>query len=118
MPSTYRVRVAVMLVMLICLYSFNGALAFQAKTKSAVTLTTINRISTKTEGGQVAAVIEADGPLTYKAFSLDKPERVVLDITGVHSVIPEKAIEVSSDKLERIRVGAQDSNGLRIVFDV
>lgn len=118
MPSSYRVRVAAVLALLLCLGTLRGAVAFETKTKSAGSLTTISRITTKNENGQIAAIIEADGPLTYKTFSLHKPERVVLDLTGARSAIQEKGIEVSSQRLERIRVGAQDSNGVRIVFDV
>lgn len=118
MPSSYRVRVAAVLALLLCLSTVRGAAAYETKTKSAASLTTISKISTKSENGQVAAVINADGPLVYKTFSLHNPERVVMDITNVRSLIADKAIEVTQGKLERIRVGAQDANGLRIVFDV
>jgi type IV pilus assembly protein PilQ len=71
----------------------------------------------KNENGQVAAIIKADGQLTYKTFSLHNPERIVMDIASAHSTIVEKTLRVSTGTLEQIRIGAQD-NGLRIVFDL
>lgn len=118
MPRSYRIRVAVVLALLLCLGTIRGTVALEAKTKSTGALTTISRISTKQDNGQFAATIETDGPVTYKSFSLHSPERVVVDITGARTAISEKGIEVNSNNVTRIRVGAQDSNSVRIVFDV
>jgi type IV pilus assembly protein PilQ len=103
--------------MLLFLGTVKGTFAYETKAKSAVSLTTINNITTKTENGRIAAIIQADGPLTYKVFALHSPERVVMDITGASSNIA-KNIESVSDKLLGVRVGSQASNDLRIVFDL
>lgn len=116
MPRDYRVRAAVIIAILLFLGSLKGTFAYETKAKSAVSLTTINNIITKAENGRVAAIIQADGPLTYKVFSLHSPERVVMDITGAHAAVA-KNIESVSDKLISVRVGTQ-SNDLRIVFDL
>lgn len=117
MPRDYRVRAAVIIAMLLFLGTVKGTFAYETKAKSAVSLTTINNITTKTENGRIAAIIQADGPLTYKVFALHSPERVVMDITGASSNIA-KNIDSISDKLLGIRVGSQASNDLRIVFDL
>lgn len=78
--------------------------------------TVISRVSAKSEGGQTVAYVEADGALSYKTFSLHNPERVVLDVANVRANA-DRVIEVNSDKVERIRVGVQDTKGVRIVFD-
>lgn len=117
MPRDYRVRAAVIIAMLLFLGTVKGTFAYETKAKSAVSLTTINNITTKTENGRIAAIIQADGPLTYKVFALHSPERVVMDITGASSNIA-KNIESVSDKLLGVRVGSQASNDLRIVFDL
>lgn len=117
MPRDYRVRVAVVLAMLLFMGTLNGTFAYETKAKSAVSLTTINSITTKTENGRVAAIIQADGQLSYKVFTLHSPERVVLDISGAVNAI-KKDINTSSDKITNIRVGTQSTNDLRIVFDI
>lgn len=117
MPRDYRVRAAVIIAMLLFLGTLKGTFAYETKAKSAVSLTTINNITTKSENGRIAAIIQADGPLTYKVFALHSPERVVMDITGATSNIA-KNIDSISDKLISIRVGTQASNDLRIVFDL
>lgn len=118
MPRDYRVRVAVIIAMLLFMGTLKGTFAYETKAKSAVSLTTINNITTKAENGRIAAVIHADGPLTYKTFALHSPERVVMDITGANSGIAKKDIDTTSDKLLSIRVGTQATNDLRIVFDL
>lgn len=117
MPRDYRVRVAVVLAMLLFMGTLNGTFAYETKAKSAVSLTTINSITTKTENGRIAAIIQADGQLSYKVFTLHSPERVVLDISGAVNAI-KKDINTSSDKITNIRVGTQSTNDLRIVFDI
>lgn len=117
MPRDYRVRAAVIIAMLLFLGTLKGTFAYETKAKSAVSLTTINSITTKAENGRIAAIVQADGPLTYKVFALHAPERVVMDITGAHSAIA-KNIDSVSDKLISVRVGTQSTNDLRIVFDL
>ncbi len=117
MPRDYRVRAAVIIAMLLFLGNVKGTFAFETKAKSAVSLTTINNIITKAENGRIAAIIQADGPLTYKVFALHSPERVVMDIAGANTNIA-KNIDSVSDKLISVRVGTQSSNDLRIVFDL
>ena len=122
MTSSYRIRVAALIALLLCLGTVRAAVA-ETKTEGSATTaqkaaTAIQRVSTAVENGQVIASIEANGLLTYKTFSLHNPERVVMDLAGVTSQVSEKLIEVSSDKLARIRVGTTpESKGVRIVFD-
>lgn len=78
--------------------------------------TVISRVLAKSEGGRTVAYIEADGALSYKTFSLHNPERVVLDVANVRAN-SDRVIDVGSDKVERIRIGVQDTKNIRIVFD-
>lgn len=122
MTSSYRIRVAALIALLLCLGTVRATVA-ETKTEGSATTaqkaaTAIQRVSTAVENGQVIASIEANGLLTYKTFSLHNPERVVMDLANVTSQVAEKLIEVSSDKLARIRVGTTpESKGVRIVFD-
>jgi type IV pilus assembly protein PilQ len=123
MPSSYRM-VAAVVALFLFMSTVRAATVIDTKTEGPVTpvaakkaATAINRVTTSIENGQVTASIEADGLLTYKTFSLHNPERVVMDLAGVVSKIDDKAIEVSSDKLSAIRMGTNETKGVRIVFD-
>ncbi|HVR37719.1 MAG TPA: type IV pilus secretin PilQ [Thermoanaerobaculia bacterium] len=65
--------------------------------------------------------IAGDGELTYKAFRLNSPERVVIDLTGVNNAVTRKTIDVNDSVVKRIRVaqfkGAPDPV-TRVVIDL
>jgi type IV pilus assembly protein PilQ len=79
--------------------------------------TTIVDLKFSSEGDSTVVRIITDGDVgNYNSFGLDDPTRVVVDIWGVDSSLYEKTIDVDSDILERIRLGAHDDK-VRFVFD-
>jgi N-acetylmuramoyl-L-alanine amidase len=60
-------------------------------------------------------VLDLSGPVTHKAFLLDDPARVVLDVerSSLHAKLPAPAGAVTS-----VRSGKLPHNGLRLVFEV
>lgn len=63
------------------------------------------------------AVFDISGPLEYKLFTLDNPDRLVLDIEG--STLSETfSAPKASGLLGRVRTGKQGERDLRVVFDL
>lgn len=66
--------------------------------------------------------IESDHPLKYKQFSLQNPERIVVDLKNVHlnSVLKgmDKQVQDRDPHLKLIRVGQNDPQTVRLVFEV
>ncbi|RUT66842.1 N-acetylmuramoyl-L-alanine amidase [Morganella morganii] len=67
-------------------------------------------------------IIESDHPLKYKQFSLQNPERIVVDLKNVHlnSVLKgmDKQVQDRDPHLKLIRVGQNDPQTVRLVFEV
>ncbi|QCR35164.1 N-acetylmuramoyl-L-alanine amidase AmiC [Nissabacter sp. SGAir0207] len=66
--------------------------------------------------------LESNTPLKYRQFALSHPERVVIDIEGVHlnSVLEGIGKQVRSNDpyLKRARVGQFDPNTVRVVLEL
>lgn len=62
--------------------------------------------------------ITGDGELTYKAFQLTGPDRVVLDISGVRNAVPKKSMIVNDSVVKRVRIGQFSSDVIRVVMDL
>ena len=81
----------------------------------------VDLVVSKQPGGAIDIVLTGDGGLPYDVFTLEGPNRLVVDLPGidVHSVRPR--IEVADDALVAVRVGqyreGADSMG-RVVFDL
>jgi type IV pilus secretin PilQ/predicted competence protein len=65
----------------------------------------IQRVETSGAGANVQVKISGDGALTYKAFTLEKPSRLVIDFTGVKSAVAKSNIAVSDSVVKDVRVG-------------
>lgn len=68
--------------------------------------------------GTVRVVFESDSDFDYKVFTLNEPNRLVVDVKGV-----EVSQNISKNKdenifLENVRVGSSGVNGVRIAFDL
>ena len=48
--------------------------------------------------------IATDGDVAYNAFKLEKPSRIVIDLTGVNDKLAKNIINVSDPVVKRIRV--------------
>ena len=79
--------------------------------------TLIRSVRPEADGGAVRIVIDADGTAQYKDFVLPNPWRIVVDITGVRSVMGNKTINVDAASVERLRVGQPSPSVVRIVLD-
>ncbi|HEY4639983.1 MAG TPA: type IV pilus secretin PilQ [Thermoanaerobaculia bacterium] len=62
--------------------------------------------------------ISGDGELTYKAFQLAGPDRVVLDISGVRNAVAKKNIIVNDSVVKRVRIGQFSPDVIRVVLDL
>lgn len=63
------------------------------------------------------AVFDVSGPLEYKVFTLENPDRLVLDLQGASL---GKSFEPGETRglLQGVRTGKQGEAGLRVVFDL
>jgi type IV pilus assembly protein PilQ len=67
--------------------------------------------------GEGAVVqLRADGMLDAESFTLDDPERLVIDLPGVVSRVDRERVEVGSPRVSRVRVG-KHSDRVRVVID-
>jgi type IV pilus assembly protein PilQ len=62
--------------------------------------------------------VEADGRLTYKAFKLDNPSRLVLDFTGVKNLARVNTVDVDDENVKRVRIAQFQPDVARVVIDV
>ncbi|HVS30318.1 MAG TPA: type IV pilus secretin PilQ [Thermoanaerobaculia bacterium] len=80
----------------------------------------VKRVFTRGEGTALEVQIAGDGALSHKAFRLDNPARLVIDIPG-RNAVPRPAVEVSNDLVQRVRI-AQFKGGAepvtRVVVDL
>jgi type IV pilus secretin PilQ/predicted competence protein len=78
----------------------------------------IRRIDAKTTGDDVEVRIAGDGKLTYKAFRLEGPSRLVIDLEGVKNSAVKNVIEVGDDVVKRVRVAQFQPTVARVVVDL
>ena len=80
----------------------------------------VRRIDANTSGDAVEVRISADGALKYKAFKLENPTRLVIDLEGVKNSVAKNTVTVGDDVVQRVRV-AQFSAAppvARVVIDL
>ncbi|HKR66579.1 MAG TPA: type IV pilus secretin PilQ [Thermoanaerobaculia bacterium] len=78
----------------------------------------VKRIDAKTNGGNVEVRIAGDGKLTYKAFRLEAPSRLVIDLEGVKNNVAKNSIDVADDVVKRVRVAQFQPTVARVVVDL
>jgi type IV pilus assembly protein PilQ len=79
--------------------------------------TLIRAVRSEPADGAVRIVVDADGAAHYKDFVLADPWRIVVDIDGVRSAFGNKTTSVGVASVERLRVGQNSPNVVRIVLD-
>lgn len=92
--------------------------ALPAPSKKARSL---NKIETSGSGPGREVRLATDGDVAYNAFKLEKPSRIVIDLSGVNNKLAKNVINVSDPGLKRIRVSQFKSAPeavTRVVFDV
>ena len=83
--------------------------------------TTLKKIETNGAGAAIEVRLATDGDVAYNAFKLEKPSRVVIDLTGVNDKLAKNIINVSDPMVKRIRVSQFKSAPeavTRVVLDV
>lgn len=89
-----------------------------AKSSSAKVVAKIHDLRLSENKGYVRLVFDLDGIADHSIFSLDDPDRVVLDIKNT-KIESEVVNQISRNSLIRgIRSGVRHSDDLRIVFDL
>lgn len=78
----------------------------------------VRKIEAKTVDGNVEVRIAADGKLTYKAFRLEAPSRLVIDLDGVKNAAPKNSVDVADDVVKRVRVAQFQPTVARVVVDL
>jgi hypothetical protein len=69
-------------------------------------------------GEDVQVIIQADGPLAYKSFALEKPSRIVVDFERAQLAMADDTIEVGNAILRRIRSSQSSPTSVRLVLDL
>jgi type IV pilus assembly protein PilQ len=83
--------------------------------------TTLKKIDTSGAGAAIEVRLATDGDVAYNAFKLEKPSRIVIDLTGVSDKLAKNVINVSDPVVKRIRVSQFKSAPdavTRVVLDV
>jgi len=79
----------------------------------------VRRVATSGQGETLEVHITGDGALkSYKAFRLNNPDRLVIDINGVKDRVSKSALEVNDGAVKRVRVAQFAPEVTRIVFDL
>jgi type IV pilus assembly protein PilQ len=82
---------------------------------------TLRKIETSGTGAAMEVRLATDGDVSYNAFKLEKPARVVIDLTGVNNKLAKNIINVSDPVVKKIRVSQFKSAPdavTRVVLDV
>jgi type IV pilus assembly protein PilQ len=83
--------------------------------------TTLKKIDTNGAGAAMEVRLATDGDVAYNAFKLEKPSRIVIDLTGVSDKLAKNVINISDPVVKRIRVSQFKSAPdavTRVVLDV
>ena len=75
-------------------------------------------IGASTHEGQVEVRIAGDGQLKYKAFRLENPSRLVIDLDGVRSAVARNNVIVDDAVVKRVRVAQFQPTVARVVVDL
>jgi type IV pilus assembly protein PilQ len=78
----------------------------------------VKRIDAQTADGNVEVRISGDGALKYKAFRLENPSRLVIDLDGVKNAVAKNSISVDDDLVQRVRVAQFQPTVARVVIDL
>jgi type IV pilus assembly protein PilQ len=84
----------------------------------AKTAKTLKNVTTSNHDGSLEVMLAADGELAYKAFTLESPTRVVLDLTGVHNKFAKSSIATGDATVSHIRISQFTPDVTRVVLDL
>jgi type IV pilus secretin PilQ/predicted competence protein len=78
----------------------------------------VKRIDAVANGSGVEVRIAGDGQLKYKAFRLENPSRLVIDLDGVKNAAVKSTVSVDDDVVKRVRVAQFQPTVARVVVDL
>jgi type IV pilus secretin PilQ/predicted competence protein len=78
----------------------------------------VREIGATKSGGNVEVRITGDGQLKYKAFKLESPSRLVIDIEGVKNAARKNSVTVADEIVQRVRIAQFQPNVARVVVDL
>jgi type IV pilus assembly protein PilQ len=78
----------------------------------------VRGISASTADGHVEVRIAGDGQLKYKAFRLESPSRLVIDLEGVKNAAPKNSVTVADEVVQRVRIAQFQPEVARVVIDL
>ncbi|HEY8494843.1 MAG TPA: type IV pilus secretin PilQ [Myxococcota bacterium] len=91
--------------------------AVSAAPEPAMQARTLRGVRTETTPQGTLVHLEADGALEgVESFTLKQPARLVIDLPGVRSQVPQNLVKVESGHVKRIRIG-QHEGKVRVVLD-
>ena len=70
------------------------------------------------EDGVVRVVVDLNGPSAMKYFSLSKPDRFVVDLSGVIRTGKMPALDFANTPVSAVRAGIRNGNDLRLVLEL
>ena len=62
--------------------------------------------------------VDGTGPLTYKAFRLNEPDRLVIDFSGAVVRVQERSLSSSLFPVRLVRIGQFQPNVARVVIEI
>lgn len=71
---------------------------------AAAKATLLKKVATSGSGESLEVQLAGNGSLTYKAFKLDNPARLVIDVQGVRNSVAVPTLAVNDGAVQRIRV--------------
>ena len=95
--------------------------AIEAKIPNAAPVTLLTGITTSKEKGSLVVSVTANAPLRHKAYMLEDPSRLVVDLSNVESRVPFRNLTINSGNVKKLRVGEfkrGDKKITRMVFDL
>ncbi|PYQ25470.1 MAG: hypothetical protein DMF56_27370 [Acidobacteria bacterium] len=78
----------------------------------------VQQIAANASDGSVDVRISADGSLKYKAFRLEQPSRLVIDLDGVKNAAKKGAVMVDDEVVKRVRIAQYQPTVARVVIDL
>ncbi len=89
-----------------------GALAAQAEQAK------VTSVRYMMAADHVRVVVQTSSPVEHHFFSLENPDRVVLDIDGARLATKKPVLDDNNPYLLRVRTGVRGEENLRLVFDL
>lgn len=95
----------------------DGASDWTVQTTPAVPATTLTGVQAWQAGDGSVVHLQADGMITSaESFTLENPDRLVIDLPGLKGALDWDRIEVGSSQVAQIRIGQHDDR-VRVVID-